>query len=178
MSLLSLVTGYFLAPETVSAITDCGWSSSYIQSSPRQYAPVLLRRRAKNLALLSSGAISYMSKYDINRSTSFTKIMRVNLSRPFTFLVTEPIVLLLAIYISVVYGTLYALFSAFPIVFQTHRGWTAGEGGLAFLGVGAGISASCRLTIFSVVYGIFFSRYIPRDCNCVYPEPDLLEGDG
>jgi len=108
--------------------------------APETYAPVLLRRRAKNLALLSSGAISYMSKYDINRSTSFTKIMRVNLSRPFTFLVTEPIVLLLAIYISVVYGTLYALFSAFPIVFQTHRGWTAGEGGLAFLGVGAGIS--------------------------------------
>lgn len=66
--------------------------------------------------------------------------MRVNLSRPFTFLITEPIVLLLAIYISVVYGTLYALFSAFPIVFETHRGWSAGQGGLAFLGVGAGIS--------------------------------------
>ncbi len=60
--------------------------------------------------------------------------------RILVFMVTEPIVILLAIYISVVYGTLYALFSAFPIVFETHRGWSAGQSGLAFLGVGAGIS--------------------------------------
>ena len=51
---------------------------------------------------------------------------------------TEPIVILFAIYVSVVYGTLYALFSAFPIVFQEHRGWSSGVGGLAFLGVGLG----------------------------------------
>ncbi|KAG6869016.1 hypothetical protein C0993_005675 [Termitomyces sp. T159_Od127] len=38
------------------------------------------------------------------------------------------------------YGTLYALFSAFPIVFQQHRGFTPGQGGLAFLGVGFGIT--------------------------------------
>lgn len=38
------------------------------------------------------------------------------------------------------YGTLYALFSAFPIVFQQHRGFTPGQGGLAFLGVGIGIT--------------------------------------
>jgi multidrug resistance protein len=117
---LSLITGYFIAPET--------------------YAPVLLRRRAKHLMKLSSGTISYMSKYDVGRSASLAEIMRINLSRPFAFMITEPIVLLLAMYISVVYGTLYALFSAFPIVFETHRGWSAGPGGLAFLGVGAGIS--------------------------------------
>ncbi|KAJ3788558.1 MFS general substrate transporter [Lentinula aff. detonsa] len=129
----SLIMGYFLAPET--------------------YAPVLLRRRAQHLMKLSNGTISYMSKYDVGRSTSFVKTMKVNLSRPFTFMVTEPIVLLFAIYISVVYGTLYALFSAFPIVFETRRGWSAGVGGLAFLGVGAGISvgtatASVQNTIY------------------------------
>lgn len=30
--------------------------------------------------------------------------------------------------------TLYLLFAAFPIVFQVHRGWSEGVGGLAFLG--------------------------------------------
>jgi hypothetical protein len=30
--------------------------------------------------------------------------------------------------------TLYLLFAAFPIVFQIHRGWSEGIGGLAFLG--------------------------------------------
>lgn len=56
------------------------------------------------------------------------------------FLVMEPIVLLLAIYVAIVYGTLYALFSGFPIVFQQHRHFSPGEGGLAFVGVGLGIT--------------------------------------
>jgi len=55
------------------------------------------------------------------------------------FIVTEPIVLLLSLYISIMYGTLYALFSAFPIVFQQHRGFSPGQSGLAFIGVGVGI---------------------------------------
>lgn len=55
------------------------------------------------------------------------------------FIVTEPIVLLLSFYISIVYGTLYALFSAFPIVFQQHRGFSPGQSGLAFIGVGVGV---------------------------------------
>lgn len=55
------------------------------------------------------------------------------------FLVTEPIVLLLALYISIVYATLYAFFAAFPIVFQDIRHFSPGEGGFAFLGVGAGV---------------------------------------
>lgn len=32
------------------------------------------------------------------------------------------------------FRTLYLLFAAFPIVFQVHRGWSEGIGGLAFLG--------------------------------------------
>lgn len=44
------------------------------------------------------------------------------------------------------YGTLYALFSAFPIVFQQHRGFSQGEGGLAFLGVGVGITMGTTST--------------------------------
>jgi hypothetical protein len=69
------------------------------------------------------------------------------------FLVTEPIVLLLAIYVSIVYGTLYALFSGFPIVFQQHRHFTPGEGGLAFLGVGLGITCgTASQTIQNRIY--------------------------
>ena len=54
------------------------------------------------------------------------------------FLVTEPIVLLLAIYIAIAYATLYAFFAAYPIVLQQHRGFSQGEGGLVFLGIGLG----------------------------------------
>ncbi|KAJ3561725.1 hypothetical protein NP233_g10018 [Leucocoprinus birnbaumii] len=118
-SVSTLVIGYFYTPET--------------------YKPVLLRRRAQKLQKASNNTVHYSTSYDLNRSKSFFQIMRTNLSRPFVFVISEPIVLLLAIYISIVYGTLYALFSAFPIVFQQHRGFSPGQGGLAFIGVGVGV---------------------------------------
>ncbi|KAF5365776.1 hypothetical protein D9758_003157 [Tetrapyrgos nigripes] len=133
-SCASLITGYFFAPET--------------------YAPVLLRQRAKKLMKFSNGSTHYVSKYDLNgRSKSFSQLIFTNLSRPFVFMVTEPIVSLFAVYTAIVYGTLYALFSAFPIVFQKHRGWTPGQGGLAFIGVGVGIAmGTCTSSIQNRIY--------------------------
>ncbi|ETW85534.1 major facilitator superfamily [Heterobasidion irregulare TC 32-1] len=107
--------------------------------TPETYGPVLLRRRARKLQKQSGGSVHYTTIYDLGRHLPFRDLMRANLTRPFRFLFTEPIVALIALYISVTYATLYAEFSAFPIVFQEHRGFTAGEGGLAFLGIGVGV---------------------------------------
>lgn len=52
---------------------------------------------------------------------------------------------LLSLYMSIIYGTLYMLFMAYPIVFQEVRGWSEGIGGLTFLGILIGI-------LFSVAY--------------------------
>jgi hypothetical protein len=62
-------------------------------------------------------------------------------------LVKEPIVLLLSTYMAIIYGTLYMLFAAFPIVFQQGRGWSEGIGGLAFTGVMVGMLAAVACTI-------------------------------
>ena len=62
-------------------------------------------------------------------------------------MVTEPIVTFAALYIAIAYAILYAQFSAFPIVFEQHRGFNAGEGGLAFLGLGVGIVAGTSLSL-------------------------------
>ncbi|EKM55718.1 uncharacterized protein PHACADRAFT_256541 [Phanerochaete carnosa HHB-10118-sp] len=116
-SVLSLVLGYFVMSET--------------------YAPALLRRRARKLSAASGQC--YVSTFDTGRKMLLWQKLRLNLKRPFIFLFTEPIVLLFALYVSIVYATLYAFFAAFPIVFQDVRGFSPGEGGLAFLGVGAGV---------------------------------------
>jgi hypothetical protein len=42
--------------------------------------------------------------------------------------------LMIEVHADIHYRTLYLLFAAFPIVFQLHRGWSEGIGGLAFLG--------------------------------------------
>ncbi|KIM80900.1 hypothetical protein PILCRDRAFT_72793 [Piloderma croceum F 1598] len=126
LSTFTLMLGYFITPET--------------------YGPVLLRKRAKELSKASNGAIYYISILDLTRSKSIGELWLSNLSRPFVFLFTEPIVTMFAIYVSFAYATLYAMFSAFPIVFQEHRHFTAGQSGLAFLGIGLGICTGSSLT--------------------------------
>lgn len=48
---------------------------------------------------------------------------------------------------SVVYGTLYLCFAGFPVVFQEKRGWSAGVGGLAFMGVLIGFMIGILIVI-------------------------------
>ncbi|KII88762.1 hypothetical protein PLICRDRAFT_176307 [Plicaturopsis crispa FD-325 SS-3] len=102
------------------------------------YGPVLLRRRARKLQKQSGGIVHYISHYDLTRSTNLLEVLRINFSRPFVFFLTEPIVTLLAVYMSMSYAFMYAFFAAFPIVFQEHRHFTPGQGGLTFLGIGVG----------------------------------------
>ncbi|MCJ1438100.1 MFS siderochrome iron transporter 1 [Xylographa pallens] len=113
---------------------------------PETYPPVLLRKRAAALSK-ATGKI-YRSKMELSSTKpSLTKAFKVALSRPWILLCLEPIVLLLSIYMSIIYGTLYLMFGAFPIVYQENRGWSEGIGGLAFVGVAIGMLAGVIYTI-------------------------------
>ncbi|KAJ5081798.1 Major facilitator superfamily domain general substrate transporter [Penicillium alfredii] len=112
---------------------------------PETYAPVLLRRRAEKLSAMTGKV--YRSKLDIERGTApMGKTLKTALSRPWILLFREPIVLLFSIYMAIIYGTLYMLFAAYPIVFQEVRGWSEGVGGLAFLGIMVGMIAAVLYT--------------------------------
>lgn len=120
---------------------------------PETYPPVLLRRRANKLTK-ETGQI-YRSKVDQDQGkVSLSHAFKTSLSRPWILLFREPIVLLLSIYMAIIYGTLYMLFAAYPIVFQQARGWSQGIGGLAFLGVMVGM-------LMAVAYSLWDNkRYI------------------
>ena len=76
----------------------------------------------------------YKTTYELQqpKSQSASAVLKEGFIRPWHLMFAEPIVLVLSIYTSIVYGTLYLLFSAYPVVFQLERGWSAGKGGLAF----------------------------------------------
>ncbi|KAL4768460.1 major facilitator superfamily domain-containing protein [Aspergillus nidulans var. acristatus] len=120
---------------------------------PETYAPVLLRRRAEKLSRITGKV--YRSKSDIEQGkVSFQASFKLALSRPWILLFREPIVFLLSVYMAIVYGTLYMLFAAFPIVYQEGRGWNQGVGGLSFLGIMVGM-------LLAVVYSIVDNkRYV------------------
>ncbi|KAG5660264.1 hypothetical protein KAF25_003786 [Fusarium avenaceum] len=113
---------------------------------PETYSPVLLRRRAAKLSKITGHV--YVSQIDYERGkVTLADSFKTALSRPWILLFKEPIVLLLSIYMAIVYGTLYMLFGAFPIVYQQQRGWNAGVGGLAFLGIMVGMLLAIAYTI-------------------------------
>ena len=114
---------------------------------PETYAPVLLRKRADKLSQLTGK--TYISKFDAHRpKKTVVGEFKVALSRPWILLFREPIVFLTAIYMAIIYGTLYMLFAAFPIVYQRGRGWSPGIGGLAFIGVAVGMTLAVIYTFF------------------------------
>ncbi|KAK9858706.1 MFS general substrate transporter [Penicillium brevicompactum] len=109
---------------------------------PETYAPALLQSRAQSLQ--KATGLAYRTQLDEKRSNP-RKVLTTALSRPWVLLFREPIVLLLSLYMSIIYGILYMLFAAYPIVFQSVRGWSESEGGLAFLGILVGI-------LFAIIY--------------------------
>lgn len=101
---------------------------------PETYTPVILSKRAKKLSQMTGKV--YRSKMEVQHGRkTVSQEYKTALLRPWILLFKEPIVLLLSIYMAIVYGTLYLLFGAFPIVYQRERGWSPGIGGLSFIGV-------------------------------------------
>lgn len=137
---------------------------------PETYAPVLLRWRAQKLSKVTGQ--NYICKLDKGRDLRLKTQFKVALGRPWLLLFYEPIVTLLSIYIAVVYGILYSLFGAFPIVFQQRRGWSPGIGGLAFLGVLVGMLLALAYIIFyeNARYG----RIADKHGGIAPPEARLL----
>ena len=114
---------------------------------PETYHPVLLRKRAAKLSTISGKV--YKSKMDIERGVvSFREAFSTALMRPWILLLCEPIVLLLSLYQAIVYGILYMLFGAFPIVYRLGRGWNEGVGGLPFVAVAVGVLLAVLYVVF------------------------------
>lgn len=57
-------------------------------------------------------------------------------------------------YIAIVYGILYLCFVAYPIAFQTERGWSPGIAGLSFIGIGVGvlITIACEPLLRKIIH--------------------------
>lgn len=110
---------------------------------PETYAPILLKKRAQKLRKAENDD-KYTTEAEIDPRPLGEKL-RIFLFRPFQLLFLEPIVLFIALYMSVLYGLLYMFFVAYPIVYQSGKGWSASSTGLMFipLAIGVLMSAAC-----------------------------------
>lgn len=96
------------------------------------YPPVVLIEKAAELRRLTKNWGIHAKQEEIE--VEFSELVEKNFSRPLKILFTEPIVLLLSIYLAFIYGLLYLFLTAYPIVFQQIHGFNKGVGGLPYLG--------------------------------------------
>lgn len=114
ISALCLVVLFFLFPETSEAN--------------------ILHRRAKRLEKLTGVKHTTLARKEWSGKTT-TGVAYEILLRPLLITFTEPVVLALALYIALLYATIYTWFEAFPIVFTQVHGFNTIESGLAYLGL-------------------------------------------
>lgn len=104
---------------------------------PETYAPAILLRKAKRIRSKNIPGFENVQTELEASGKSLWSTFKVALSRPWK-IITDPISLLIAIYIAFVYALLYMLFSIYPIIFQQKRGWNAGVGELPLIGTAIG----------------------------------------
>jgi MFS transporter, DHA1 family, multidrug resistance protein len=101
------------------------------------YPPVILVSKAAELRRRTKNWGIHAKQEEIE--IDFRELVTKNFSRPMRLLVTEPIVLLISIYLAFVYGLLYLFLTAYPLVFQGVHGFNPGVGGLPYFGIVLGM---------------------------------------
>lgn len=99
------------------------------------YGPTILQKKTNRLRK-ETGNQELRSKFDVGLSPRDFFIRGI--IRPAKMLAFSPIVLSTSIYVGVVYGYLYLLFTTFTIVFEDTYHFSSGSVGLTFLGLGVG----------------------------------------
>lgn len=97
------------------------------------YAPVVLVQKAADLRRRTKNWGIHAKQEEIE--VDFKELVTKNFSRPMRLLFTEPIILLISIYMSFIYGLLYLFLTAYPIVFQGIHGMSPGVAGLPYFGM-------------------------------------------
>jgi len=97
------------------------------------YPPAILVEKASELRrrTLNWGIHAKQEEIEVD----FRELVNKNFSRPIRLLLFEPIVLLLSIYMSFIYGILYLFLTAYPLVFQGVHHMSPGISGLTFFGM-------------------------------------------
>ena len=99
------------------------------ETSPK----ILLERKAARLRV-STGTAHFRSK--LAHKLTPQQVLAQTLVHPTMLLIRSPVVLVLSLYASLVFGVIYLLFTTFNDVFRGQYGFSASISGLVYLGLG------------------------------------------
>ncbi|KAF3764658.1 hypothetical protein M406DRAFT_62224 [Cryphonectria parasitica EP155] len=134
------------------------------------YAPVILQRRAARLRR-ETGNEMLRSKLDVGLSPR--DYFGRGIVRPMKLLLRTPIVSLFAVYMAVVYGYLYLMFTSITEVFEGSYGFSTQDAGLVYLGLGVGSMGG--LALFSITSDRYLKKMSTREGKGMKPEYRLQQ---
>jgi len=97
------------------------------------YPPLILVAKASELRRLTKNWGIHAKQEEIE--VDVKELIFKNVGRPLRILFTEPIVLLISVYMAFIYGLLYTFLTAYALVFQGVYGMNAGVGSLPYFGL-------------------------------------------
>jgi hypothetical protein len=95
----------------------------------------LLERKARRLRQ-TTGNPDLKSRLD--RGLTHSQIIITALIRPTKLLILSPVVLVISVYVAIIFGLLYLLYTTISPVFQGQYGFNTGLSGLAYIGLAIG----------------------------------------
>ncbi|OOF90664.1 hypothetical protein ASPCADRAFT_409919 [Aspergillus carbonarius ITEM 5010] len=129
------------------------------------YAPCLLVSKAAALRRRTSNWGIHAKQEEVE--VDLQELIQKNFTRPLRMLVTEPIILVISVYMSFIYGLVYALLEAYPYVFESVYGMNPGVGGLTFIGLIIGQVLACGFILSQ--HSVYVKKLAAND-NIPIPE--------
>ena len=111
---------------------------------PETYTPILLKWKAAHLRNIT-GDNRYKAEVEIREQGFLTRLTQ-SLYRPFLLTFSEPIIILIALFLTVIYIVLFTFLNGYTFIFSETYGFSEGLTGLSFLGIGIGLFMCTLLT--------------------------------
>lgn len=111
------------------------------------YAPKLLEEKARRLRKETGDETWYVDGPKVS-AVHWAKKLQVSLSRPFIMLGTQPIIIVIALYMAYLYGLTYLVLSSFPALFTSpvYYNESTEMGGLNYIALGLGYVTGAEMT--------------------------------
>ncbi|KUJ17914.1 putative MFS multidrug transporter [Mollisia scopiformis] len=129
------------------------------------YAPILLERKARHLREKNNDPL-FKSKYASKLSHKL--VFQHAIIRPLKLLFMSPIVALISLHLSTMFGLLYLLVTTFTYIFEDVYGFSTSSAGLTFLGIGVGNIVG--VIILGPAIDKIFNAYVKKSNGIQKPE--------
>ncbi|KUI61449.1 hypothetical protein VP1G_08618 [Cytospora mali] len=144
--MLGAVMGAYIGPSTVVSWRFAEWTTLMLSGvtvcvifffMPETYAPLLLQWKAQHLRSVT-GDNRFRSEHEIIDTTLFDRL-KISMTRPFIMFRTEPIIIAITMYLSVVYIVLFTFLIGWPYIFEDPYGISQGLSNIIFISMFVGL---------------------------------------